>query len=321
VSYTFLGGFQAVSWTDVFQGLIMLFAIVLVPIIAINNSGGILKSIDSLDKLNPNLLNMLTLNNGEVISIITIISLLGWGLGYFGQPHILARFMAIEKPEKINRARKIALSWVVISLVSAVILGLVGNLVISPQLAEADSEKVFIILVEKLIDPVFSGLLLAAILSAIMSTADSQLLVASSSLVEDIYKPFLRPIASSKEYLWVGRSFVILISLIALGISYIPNSSVLELVSYAWAGLGATFGPIVILSLYWIGITEKGAFAGIIIGGITVVIWKNISGGIFELYEIVPAFILASITIYIVSKVTNITDTNKVEEEFKQIRG
>jgi len=316
VSYTFLGGFQAVSWTDVFQGIIMLAAIVFVPIVAISINGGITNTFFSIEKINPNLLNMFSLKNGETIPLLTIISLLGWGLGYYGQPHILARFMAIENSNKINRSRKIAMIWVSISLISALILGIVGNTIISPPLINGDSEKVFIILVDKLINPLFSGILLAAILSAIMSTADSQLLVASSSLVEDLYKPFLRPRASQIEYLWVGRGFVILVAIIALGVGLNPNSSVLELVSYAWAGLGATFGPIVILSLYWKKITEKGALIGILIGGITVIVWKNISGGIFDLYEIVPAFLFATIAIYLVSLRTKILDEKKIDSEF-----
>ncbi|MCP5061877.1 MAG: sodium/proline symporter PutP [Ignavibacteriae bacterium] len=320
VSYTFLGGFQAVSWTDVFQGIIMFGAIVFVPIVAVALNGGITNTVLSLEEVNPNLLNIFSLKNGEAIPILTIVSLFGWGLGYFGQPHILARFMAIENSDKIKYARKIAMSWVTISLISALLLGLIGNTIILPPLTDVDSEKVFIILVEKLINPLFSGVLLAAILSAIMSTADSQLLVASSSLVEDLYKPFLRPRASSVEYLWVGRGFVILVAIIAIGVGLDPNSSVLELVAYAWAGLGATFGPIVILSLYWKKITEHGAISGILIGGITVIVWKNISGGIFDLYEIVPAFILATISIYIVSIKTSIPNEKKIATEFRKIK-
>ena len=320
VVYTFLGGFQAVSWTDVYQGTIMFFAIIIVPVIAINNSGGIVNSINLIHQSNPELLNMFTNNSGEKISIITIISLFGWGLGYFGQPHILARFMAVNSSKQLNKARKIAMIWVIISLFAAVILGMVGYVNISPQLNAVDSEKVFIILVQQLVTPLIAGILLAAILAAIMSTADSQLLVASSSLVEDIYKPFFRPNASQKELLWVSRGFVLLIAIIAIGIGLNPNSSVLDLVAYAWAGFGATFGPIIFLSLYWRNITEEGAIAGIITGGITILIWKQLTGGIFDLYEMVPGVIISTVTIVIISKFTTNLHLQQIHEEFKKIK-
>jgi sodium/proline symporter len=298
----------------------MFFAIIIVPIIAINNLGSISNVISSIRQANPELLNMLTTNSGEKISIITILSLFGWGLGYFGQPHILARFMAVNNSDQLKKARKIAMLWVVISLVAAVILGMVGFVSISPELNVVDSEKVFIILVGQLVNPLVSGILLAAILAAIMSTADSQLLVASSSLVEDIYKPFFRPNASQKELLWVSRGFVLLIALIALAIGLNPNSSVLDLVSYAWAGFGATFGPIIFLSLYWKNITEEGAIAGMVTGGITILIWKQLTGGIFDLYEMVPGFLISTMIIIIVSKISTNHHLQNIENEFNKIK-
>lgn len=319
VGYTFLGGFLAVSWTDVIQGTIMFFAIIIVPILGIIHLGGIEQTFVQLEHSNTNLLNMFTNNKGDSISVLAVFSLFGWGLGYFGQPHILARFMAIRDSSEIKKSRKIAMVWVVISLICAVILGMVGALVTSNSLAGSDSEKIFIVMVHQLVNPIFAGVLLAAILAAIMSTADSQLLVATSSLTEDIYKPYLRPNASQFELVWVSRLFVIIIAVISILIGMDPNSSVLDLVSYAWAGFGATFGPIIILTLYWSKISYRGAVAGMLVGGITIIIWKNLSGGIFELYEIIPGFLLSTISIYLVSKFDKI-DNQQIQKEFQLLQ-
>lgn len=318
VSYTFLGGFLAVSWTDVIQGTIMFFAIIFVPTFAIIDNGGFQFTLTEVIVLNPNYLNALTDSNGNFISIITIFSLLGWGLGYFGQPHILARFMAIKNVSEVGKARKIAMYWVTFSLIFAVVLGIVGYAIFPNNLVGNDSERIFIVMVEQLVNPLFAGVLLAAILAAIMSTADSQLLVASSALTEDIYRTLFRKNASQRELVWISRSFVILIAVIALIIGLDQNSSVLDLVSYAWAGFGAAFGPVIILSLYWKGITEKGAISGILIGGLTIIIWKNLSGGIFDLYEIIPGFLLALIGIIIFSKNGGVKN-DLVENELKII--
>lgn len=319
VGYTFLGGFLAVSWTDVIQGIIMFFAIIIVPIVGIYSIGGVQETVVQIESINNNLLNMFTDNTGKAISIVTVISLFGWGLGYFGQPHILARFMAIRHSNEISKSRKIAMTWVIFSLIFAVLLGMIGNIVTSSSLLGSDSEKVFIVMVHQLVHPLYAGILLAAILAAIMSTADSQLLVATSSLTEDIYKPYFRPNASQSELVWVSRLFVILIALVAILIGMDPNSSVLDLVSYAWAGFGATFGPIIILSLYWKGITYKGAIVGMVVGGLTILIWKNLNGGIFDLYEIVPGFSLSIISIYFVSKI-DIIDNPEIENEFQLLK-
>jgi sodium/proline symporter len=318
VGYTFLGGFLAVSWTDVVQGSIMFIAIVFVPIFAVIDNGGFQFTLNEVAVLNIDYLNIFTDNEGNIISLITVFSLLGWGLGYFGQPHILARFMAISDVKKMGKARKIAMSWVTFSLIFATLLGIVGYAIFPTSLQGSDSEKIFILMVEQLIHPLFAGILLAAILAAIMSTADSQLLVASSALTEDIYKALIRPNASQKELIWISRACVVIIAIIAIFIGVDPNSSVLDLVAYAWAGFGATFGPIIILSLYWKGITEKGAIAGMLIGGSTIIVWKNLSGGIFDLYEIIPGFILATLAIIIFSD-KNIAHKSQIESEFKEI--
>ncbi|MBN1466377.1 sodium/proline symporter PutP [candidate division KSB1 bacterium] len=300
VSYTFLGGFHAVAWTDLFQGLIMFFAILIVPALVVIKLGGIGGTWEALHQMNYNYLTLFHDINGAPLSWISILSLLAWGLGYFGQPHILARFMAIRRAEEIPQARCIAMVWVLISLSCAVLIGLVANTVIEP-LPTGESETVFMVLVNHMVAPIIAGFFLSAILAAIMSTADSQLLVASSAISEDFYHAFVHKNASQPELVWMSRAMVLLISAIAFVLALRPDSSVLDLVSYAWAGFGAAFGPVVLLSLFWKRMTGKGALAGIIVGGVTVLIWKQLSGGIFELYEIVPGFLLSCAAIVIFS--------------------
>lgn len=301
ISYTFLGGFMAVSWTDFFQGSLMFIAIISVPLLSIEMHGGFTATIHSIKNTDPQLLNMFKELNGSTISIISVISLLAWGLGYFGQPHILARFMAIKSSDQIKGARKIAMVWVVISLFCSVIVGMIGIVFLDTPLTGADTETVFMILVNTVFHPLIAGVMLSAILAAIMSTADSQLLVTSSAITEDFYKVLFRRDASDKELVWIGRSSVILVALIGFFIAMDPTSSVLGLVAYAWGGFGATFGPIILLSLFWKRMTRNGALAGIIIGGLTVLIWKQLSGGLFEMYEIVPGFVLSTGAIIVTS--------------------
>ncbi|MCD6380109.1 sodium/proline symporter, partial [bacterium] len=316
IVYTFLGGFMAVCWTDCVQGLLMFLALALVPIFAIVNQGGWGNSTEAMKSVNPSLLNPLKSIDGETISALSIISLVAWGLGYFGQPHILARFMAIRSPDEVPRARMIAMWWVVIGMAGALFVGFAGIGVLDTPLNGADTEKVFIILVQSLLHPVPAGICLAAILAAIMSTADSQLLVSSAALTEDIYKPFIRKGASQKELVWVGRITVVIIAVIAFLLAMNPSKKVLDLVAFAWGGFGAAFGPTIILSLFWKRMTRNGAFAGIVTGGLTVVIWKQLNGGLFELYEIVPGFILSLIAIVIaslLSKPPDIEELKKIE--------
>ena len=300
IVYTFLGGFMAVSWTDFIQGIIMFFAIVAIPVLGMMKMGGIDASLNAIREVDPQLLSLTITEEGKTISAITIISLMAWGLGYWGQPHILARFMAIRHSRMIKKSRRIAMVWVLISLCCAIGVGLLGNVLLESRLEGPDSETVFMYLVDQLSNPLFTGLLLSAILAAIMSTADSQLLVASSALTEDIYR-LVEPDASQKKLVWVGRLAVILIAIIAFFIAFNPEASVLELVAYAWAGFGATFGPLVLLSLYWKKMTYSSAIAGIISGGITVLVWKQLEGGIFNLYEIVPGFIVSVVFIVSIS--------------------
>ena len=299
ISYTFLGGFWAVSWTDFIQGSIMFFAILIVPAIVIGKLGGIAVAVQDLHQINEHLLTLFSDIEGQPLSWITILSLTAWGLGYFGQPHILARFMAIRDVGEIPKARFIAMFWVLCTLGGAVLVGLIGNAFIDPPLDAAQSETIFMVLVNSTVAPLAAGFLLAAILAAIMSTADSQLLVASSAMTQDFYHVFLRKAAPQKELVWVSRGAVVFIALVAFIIALNPQSSVLDLVAYAWAGFGAAFGPIVLLSLFWQRISANGALAGIIVGGLTVLIWKQLSGGLFDLYEIVPGFLLSLAAIFI----------------------
>ncbi|WP_087025453.1 sodium/proline symporter PutP [Thaumasiovibrio subtropicus] len=295
VSYTLFGGFLAVAWTDLVQGLLMAAALLIVPIAAMNGGFGQLES--DLAAINPELLTIFNDNEGKPLTAIAIISLVAWGLGYFGQPHILARFKASRTNRELTTARRIAVVWSGLSMAGAMLVGLVGLLYVTnqPGLELADGERIFMILVDAMFHPVIAGILLAAILAAIMSTADSQLLVSSSALAEDLFKPLLRPNATNSEVVMVGRLGVVGVSIIALVLAFNPDSTVLGLVSYAWAGFGAAFGPVVILSLYWRGMSKFGAAAGIVVGGLTVVWWKQQTGGLFDVYEIVPGFIFATI--------------------------
>ncbi|MDF7798259.1 sodium/proline symporter PutP [Pontiellaceae bacterium B1224] len=301
ISYTALGGFMAVSWTDFFQGIIMFFAIITVPMLGIYASGGFAETSNAWKAVSPGFMDVFSHGNGEPLKALSIISLMAWGIGYFGQPHILTRFMAIRSPDEIKPARRIAMTWVIVSLTCAVLVGMVGRIYLPEQLPDSDSEKIFMIMVDQLTHPIVGGILLAAVLAAIMSTADSQLLVTSSALTEDLYRVIIRPQASEKELVWVSRGTVIGVAAVACAIALKPDSSVLGLVSYAWAGFGATFGPLVILSLYWKRMTRNGAIAGIIGGGITVLIWKQLEGGAFDLYEIVPGFLVSTLLIVLFS--------------------
>ena len=304
VSYTLFGGFLAVSWTDLVQGLLMAAALMIVPIAAMEGSFGDLNQ--ALTLKNPALLNLWTDVKGEPLSAIAIISLVAWGLGYFGQPHILARFQATRSNKDIGTARRIAVSWTALSMAGALLIGVVGIVYVDSHLGGdiKDGETIFMLLVNAIFHPVIAGILLAAILAAIMSTADSQLLVSSSALAEDFYKQVFRPQASQQEIVKVGRIAVVALSIVALILAMNPESSVLGLVSYAWAGFGAAFGPALLLSLFWKDMNRNGALAGVVLGGVTVVVWKQLSGGLFDIYEIVPGFLFASIAIIAVSKAT-----------------
>lgn len=314
VAYTFFGGFLAVAWTDLIQGLLMAAALVIVPVTALILAGETPNS--ALAEQNPELLSIWTGSDGEALGAMAIISLLAWGLGYFGQPHILARFKAIKDRESVQSARRIAVTWTFIGLTGAFLVGTAGIGYFTEPLA--DAETVFIALVQALFHPLVAGILLAAILAAIMSTADSQLLVSSSALTEDIYQLFGKT-SSEKSAVMLGRMAVVMIATVATLLALNPDSSVLDLVSYAWAGFGAAFGPAVILSLYWDRMNRWGCLAGILVGGITVIVWKQLTGGLFDIYEIVPGFAFALVAIIVVSNLTE-APSQAVAAQFKAIK-
>lgn len=308
VFYTFVGGFLAVCWTDFIQGVMMFFAIIIVPAVAMVHLGGIQPTIDMLNMSHATFFDPFLKQDGHVISFIELVSLLAWGLGYFGQPHILVRFMAISSSNELKKATNIAMTWVIISLSAAVIVGIVGAVYLQTPLDGTNSEKVFLIMTDNLFPPFWAGIILSAVLAAIMSTASAQLLVAASAVAQDLYIQFVHKDVKPKELVLVTRLCVIAIALIAIALALNPDNSILNIVAYAWAGFGATFGPVIIFSLFWRKTTRNGILWGMIVGGVTVLLWKQITTmaiaqmyPIFSLYEIVPGFILSSLTIYLVS--------------------
>jgi sodium/proline symporter len=307
VGYTFIGGFLAVAWTDAVQAVLMFLALLVAPTVVILTSGGTIEVWQQMQAVNPQSTQLFS-----SMSVIGFLSLIAWGLGYVGQPHILARFMAAENPQKLVAARRIAMVWMVLVLVGSVATGLAGIAFFADNPLD-NPETVFIALSQQLFNPWVAGVITAAILSAIMSTIDSQLLVSSSVISEDFYRVFVKPNASEKELLFVSRAAVIAIALLAMVIASDRESRVLDLVSYAWAGFGAAFGPVVVFSLFWRKMTAVSAIAGMTVGAVTVVVWSNLSGGLFDLYEIVPGFVFASLVIVIVSSLKPASDSEALD--------
>src|SRR6056297_2351114 len=307
--YTFLGGFLAVSWTDFVQGTLMVIALLIVPIAIIYLRGGLSQVWNQIASINPDLLNAGKIvsydfaaeakwvTTSDNMSFISLISLLGWGLGYFGMPHILVRFMGIKSAKQIPISQFVGVTWVVVSLSGAVFVGALG-IIAAPE-ALQNTETVFLVLLQKLFNPWVAGVFLAAVLAAIMSTIYSQLLVSSSALAEDFYKALFRPSASQKELLWVSRLAVLFITVIALFFA-LSGGTILDIVAYAWAGLGASFGPAILFILFWKKTSRNGVLGGIIIGGVVVIIWKNFFA-YTGLYEIIPGFFLSALVIYLIS--------------------
>ncbi|WNB92383.1 sodium/proline symporter PutP [Bacillus sp. NEB1478] len=314
IIYTLFGGFLAVSYTDFVQGTIMFLALILVPVVTIMHVGGWGASLNEIQSVSPALLDAF-----KGTSLIGIISLLAWGLGYFGQPHIIVRFMAITSVKDMKSARRIGMGWMIFSIVGAMFTGLVGIAYFNQAGTPLDASKaetVFILLSEVLFHPIITGFLLAAILAAVMSTISSQLLVTSSALTEDFYKAFVKRSASDKELVFVGRLAVLVVSVIAFIMALNPSETILNLVGYAWAGFGAAFGPVVILSLYWKRMTKWAAFAGIVVGAITVIVWELIPR-FADVYEIIPGFIACTITIFVVSLLTK-APSAEINREFEE---
>lgn len=300
IAYTLIGGFLAVSWTDTVQATLMIFALILTPLIVILSTGGPVDSLQAIAALDPARLDWF---KGGELGLVGIVSLLAWGLGYCGQPHILARFMAADSLAVIPQARRIGMTWMILCLAGAMATGFFGIAYFAQHPEQAgpvaeNHERVFIALANVLFNPWIAGVLLSAILAAIMSTLSCQLLVCSSALTEDFYRGFLRPAAGERELVWVGRGMVLAVALLAIFLARDPDSRVLGLVSYAWAGFGAAFGPVVVFSLFWERMTRGGALAGMLVGAATVVLWKQTGSA---LYEMVPGVIAASIAIVVAS--------------------
>jgi len=312
ISYVFIGGFLAVSWTDTIQATLMIFALLLTPIVTVLNIGDTAQISLALEAARPQAFSLFA-----DLSTVAILSLLAWGLGYFGQPHILVRFMAIDSVKSIPNARRIGMAWMTLCLAGAVAAGFFGiaYFQLHPELAatvNSNPETVFMELTKILFNPWVAGVVLAAILAAVMSTLSCQLLVCSSTLTEDFYKAFLRKNASQNELVWVGRLMVLLVAILAIVLAGNPDAKVLGLVAYAWAGFGAAFGPLIILSLFWKRMNLKGALAGMIIGAFTVIFWKNFFSDL-GIYEIIPGFIFSWIAIVLFSLITAKPDQEVLE--------
>ena len=324
VSYTLLGGYMAVCWTDFIQGSLMFVAIVLVPAIVICDAGGFAATVDSLNEINPFLQSLFTnASTGKAVGFIGLVSCMAWGLGYFGMPHILVRFMSINNPAEVKGSRRIAMTWVAISLGAATVIGLVFHLFLKQRgltLADVgnDPEKCFMVMINSIFSNgfaarVFAGVLLSAILAAIMSTADSQLLVSASSFTNDIYRR-VKKSASNRELVMISRLAVAAVALVAAFMSMNQESdffkAVMKMVSFAWGGFGAAFGPLILLALFWRRVNLAGAVSGMVVGTVTCFVWKFVLSGyaadypIFGLYELAPGFVLSFAVTVVVSLLT-----------------
>ena len=302
IAYTFTGGFKAVCWTDFFQGMMMLIALLAIPIIVLLFKDPDMSKLSftladgTFNEFNPNPFSA---------SWQDIVSGFGWGLGYFGMPHILVRFMSIKKASMVKKSATVAIIWVILSLGAAIVIAILGRPFYGQELVDAGlQERIFIRFATDLFPPFVAGILLSAIVAAAMSTADSQLLVASSSFTSDIYKPVFRKNASDKEVLWVGRIVVLIVAVVAFFIASSRGegaAAIMNMVENAWGGFGAAFGPVIILSLFWKRMTYKGAIAGVVCGSVVDVAWLLTLSGSTGVYEIVPGFLCGLIACVVVT--------------------
>lgn len=323
ILYTFIGGFLAVSWTDTIQATLMIFALLLTPIF-------VLLSIGDTAQFSAVLAQAEAAANKDFTDLFTattplgLLSLAAWGLGYFGQPHILARFMAAYSVKSLIKARRISMTWMVLCLGGAIGIGFfaIPYFFANPNIASTvnnEPEQVFIELAKLLFNPWIAGILLSAILAAVMSTLSAQLLICSSAITEDLYKGILRPEASDKELVWLSRLMVLAVATLAIYIAQDPNSQVFGLVKDAWAGFGSAFGPIVLLSLFWKRMNGLGAMAGMLTGALIVYFWKDLTA-LFELpemYSMIPGFLLATLMIVVISLITPAPNA-KTSETFEK---
>ncbi len=324
LAYTLFGGFLAVSLTDFVQGIIMFAALIAVPLVAIASLGGWTPTAAAITSANPQALGWFS-----GVTTLGIVSSLAWGLGYFGQPHIIVRFMAVRSVRDMPSVRRIGMSWMLVTVIGAVLTGLAGlGWMATLGRTLGDPETIFIVLSQSLFNPYLAGMLLAAILAAIMSTISSQLLVSSSSLTEDLYKTFLRKSASQSELVLVGRLTTLAVALVAGLLALDRSSSILSLVGNAWAGFGAAFGPVILLSLHWRGLTRNGALAGMVTGAGTVLAWLYLPFTIAGqtpsafLYEIIPGVLagfIAAVSVSKLSPASASTSTSGIDAGFTRM--
>ena len=337
ILYTFLGGFLAESATDFLQGIVMILALCSVLTVGVIAAGGLPTVLGNIKSI-PGFMNFFGIAQPQVADgvqqldaagkplfgaageygLLTIISTMSWGLGYFGMPQVLLRFMAINKSSELKKSRRIATIWCVISLFAAVAIGLIGrSLYPAGLLTRSDAENIFVIMSTGLLPAFLAGIVMSGILAATMSSSDSYLLIASSALSRDIFKGIFKKDATDKQVMIASRITLLLVALFGIIIALDENSVIFQVVSFAWAGFGATFGPIILFSLFWKRTTRAGAIAGMLTGGSMVFIWNKLIsklGGVFAIYELFPAFVLSCIAIVVVSLLTKKPDQAILEE-------
>jgi len=350
IFYTLLGGFLAESASDFMQAIVMVIALVGVFTVGISKAGGVSGVAENIRQI-PGFFDFFGIaqpvvvdgvqqvNNGKPLfaeagtyGFLTILSTLSWGLGYFGMPQVLLRFMAIREPGEITKSRRIATSWCVISLLAAVAIGIIGRALFPDALlTESSAESIFILTATKFLPPLLAGLAMAGILAATISSSDSYLLIATSAVSKNIYQGIIKKDASDKEVMFVSRAILLLITLIGIIIAMDENSVIFEVVSFAWAGFGATFGPIMLFSLFWKRTTRAGAIAGMISGGGMVFMWKLLIrpfmwkllirplGGVLGIYELLPAFVISCIAIFMFSLLSE-EPSKEIQDEFEQAK-
>lgn len=333
ITYTCSGGFLAASFTDLIQSIVMTAALVSIVVFGVNKAGGMSAVMDNAKSIE-GYLELLNIHNTETggkdpYTALTIASTLAWGLGYFGMPHIILRFMAIENKNKIKTSRRIASVWVVISMAVAILIGMIGNLLskqaVVEQLEDAETIVVKIALYMSehgMFLAIIAGLVFAGILACTMSTSDSQLLAASSSMSENILKGVFKVKMNDKQSMIAARAVLVVIAVLGVILAWDQNSSVFRVVSFAWAGFGATFGPVMLMALFWKRSNKYGAIAGMISGGVMVFVWKYVIaaklGGVFAIYELLPAFVIALVAIVVVSLVTSAPE-KEITDEFDTV--
>ncbi len=326
IVYTSIGGFLAASTTDFIQGILMSVSIVVVLVVGVINVGGVNEVIENGKNLAGyfSLTNVHDAETGKAVSygLITVISGLAWGFGYFGMPHILVRFMAIKSAKEIKKSRLIAMIWVVISLAIAVCIGFTGAALYPGVLSGGAEETIFIVMAKDLLPVALVGLIISGILAATMSTSDSQLLMVSSSIAQNLFKGIIKKDASEKQVLWVSRGTTVLIAVVGMIIASDQNSKIFDLVSYAWSGFGAAFGPLILFALFWKRTTLAGAVSGMVTGGVVSIVWSmyiSKLGGVFAVYSLLPAFVISCIVIVVVSLLTK-APSQEIIDEFESVK-